>query len=273
VALRNLNVQQMKEISRRWVADDRQKLEGIPQAKGLLPDIDGAHDGLLDYAPPTPTVSAALQAVRDEEVAVDERFDSLLRGSFRTLTAQADFAEIPEERARLLRLRDTLFPIGLAATRLSLREEAGDVLLLEARLSDEVKAQLQGIRTRTAPTTTGQERSLLDELQELIAKGKRLGALEDQKDELIKQAPAPAGPRDSEVRASHLAWIAVARTLRENLKLARISPELHQALLGPLEVAEKIADARYAARKAEEEKAKAEAEKAKAQKASEKPQP
>lgn len=246
MVLRYLTVQQMKEASRRWVepGEPRTLLEGYPQTRGLLGDIQQAHDGLLEYLP-IPPLSKILEQIRDRQQSLDDSHDGLLRGSYRMLTAHADFAPNKEESKRILQLRDTLFPNGLNGTQLSFREQSGAAQLLEQRMTDEVQSQLKQILVSEGQT-------LLDKVLLLISIAKQLGVLEDQKEEAAKTLTAQQGPSDGEVRRSHLRWMQVVRALEGSLRIARPGKEVEEKILGAVRTAAALAEEKHEAQKAAE---------------------
>lgn len=243
MSLKALTTQQMKEVSRRWVeAGEAQSiLTSLPTLQALLTEIQRVHEGLLENVEHT-QADEALLAITEKLAQSDAAHDRLLRGIYRTLSAQADFASTPEEEGELLALRNRLFPRGLEGTQLTYREESGAAHLIESILTEERRATLKDI-----PAGPGE--NLLDKVARLLDHGKNIGALEDQR-EALRETASPQGPSDHAVYQSRLAWIRVVRVLQSNAKLARLDAEAHEKLFGHLLRAEELADKRQASKRA-----------------------
>ena len=77
----NFDILDMLGISKQWLSVPLlQIIESIPAARGVLPDIMAAHQGLFSpikkISEPTPEVLA----IRDEQKTLDDRYDGLLHG-------------------------------------------------------------------------------------------------------------------------------------------------------------------------------------------------
>ena len=239
MVLKYFTVQQMKEVSRHWTepGEARELLASFPQTKGLLGDLERVSAGLLEYAP-TPIAAKRVEELRDLEQLTDEEYDSLLRGNFYTFAAQINYAPNKDVATRLLNLRESLLPGGLAGTQRTLREESGAAFLLEEKFTQETKTVLTEI-------PVGGGLSLFDKFQQQVEAGKKLGLLEDQKEEAVKDASLePKGPTDAEVRRSHMDWIAVVRVFESAVALANPDVASRNKLLGPLQQAAVIAKQR-----------------------------
>jgi hypothetical protein len=235
MVLKYLTVEQMKEVTRRWVdpGEPRSLLESFTQTKGLLVDVERVHKGLLEYVP-VPTVVKRVEEIRDIELVVDEAYDDALRGNYYTMSAQFNYTSDKELSAWLRTTRDALLPDGLAGTQKTLREESGAAQLLELKLRDEL------VKTRLSAIPVANGVSLYDKFLQQAELGKSLGPLEDQKDEALKSAASEVqGPTDAAVRRSHLEWISVVRLVERSLQLARPGKDVTEKIMGTLQ---KVAD-------------------------------
>lgn len=255
-----LTREEMVEVSRKWVTPpgydpngqlmmtDRPLVESIPVAAALLPMLIDAHNALVTYQPEPESVSPEVLSIRKSQTELDLRHDDLIRGLFGSLSSLAILVGPGALREKLIALRDKLFPDGLAGTRASYTQEAGAVQILEGSLTDTDRGMLQGMMLIVPGAFAS---NLMTFVQELIAKGKELGTLEDRKNKLLEQE-APSRPTETALMRQ---WNQVVTLFENNLKLAKLSPEVMTTLLGPLHIA--FTKALERQRLEEKEKAKA----------------
>jgi hypothetical protein len=225
----------MVTITGSWVdpATDRSFLKTLLQAGALLPSLDKAHLGLLQSQVAADQVAAALSDVQVAEAKVDVRHDRKSRGSFNVLTGFADLTDDPEKAAAYLALRDQIFPKGLEVVRWSYTDEAGEVELVDTRLSKDDKTLLGKL-----PTPDG---TLLDAHQARLMAGRELGELERKRAELETKAPGAPTAADA-VRARNL-WIRTVNAFVATLELEdALSDEDRERILGPMRRAEQKAE-------------------------------
>jgi hypothetical protein len=230
----------MLGVSKKWLEPPLITLiESIPAARGVIPDLMAAHQGLFLPAKKPDGPGAAVVAIRDEQKLLDVRYDDLLHGGYWVLTGLASLAMDVLERAAYLSLRDTLFPTGIAGTQLSYSKEGSAATLLEGRLTDSERAVLEQI---PLPKNLTREPNLLSAIDEHIEKGKRIGVLEEEKKKKKKQGSEAAvitGPNVAEVRR---AWLGAAKALETVLGLRSVAPEDRDIILAPLLEAEERYD-------------------------------
>ncbi len=227
----------MVTITGSWVdpATDRPFLKSLLQAGALLPSLDKAHNGLLQSQVAADQVAVALSEVQVAEANVDVRHDRKSRGSFNVLTGFADLTDDPEKATAYLALRAQIFPKGLEVVRWSYTDEAGEVELVDTRLSKDDKTLLG-----TLPTPEG---TLLDAHQARLKAGRELGELERKRAELETKAPGAPTAADA-VRARNL-WIRTVNAFVATLELEDgLSDEDRERILGPMRRAEQKAERR-----------------------------
>jgi hypothetical protein len=225
MSLKALSTPSMVSISSPWIdpARDRPLWESMGTTAGLLPRLDAAHARLVSTQPST-TPPAELAGLQRREAEVDALHDRKVRGIFNLLTGLADLADAPADTQALLDLRDHLFPDGLQTSKESYAAEAGNVELVEARLTAADTALLG----RT-PVFGG---TLQAQVHAWKQAGKSLGELERQK----AQLPVAVGTSRAEAAAARNGWITVVNALVAN---AALDPAFDDAkrlkLLGPVD--------------------------------------
>jgi hypothetical protein len=260
VAAKNLNPEEMVQISAGWLDpenDGHQAILLVPILVSALPLIKEAHLGVLPLV--KPKESARLTEIMNLEVEIDIRHDGIIRGSHGALTAMAELIG-GDEGEEILALRDALVPDGPQSMLKSYRAEATQAAQLEARLTPEMRRRTDAIIIGGGPSA----RPLTAFLDEWIALGKQLGALEDEKGRIEAAAGEPVGG-GTFLKARNF-WVRVVNAMVANAELADIDQSKTATIFGPLWNAEKKADER--ARQAAKGRTKAAAaEKAAAEKA------
>jgi hypothetical protein len=254
MSLVNLTSEEMVRVSGLWVTPPGMKLptgediptvrpvlEGIELLAPMVPVLSEAHDLLKNLAKEEAGLPPPVQEIIKKQRLIDPRFDSLCRLVFKVMDALEEFIEEPAPRERLGALKRKLFPYGLAMINWTYSREAGAAQRLEGRLNNEDRTLLAQIKLSYQAHVPD---SFLLLVEELIEKGKQLGVLEDQKSALLKQlAAGTSAPNERDLRNQ---WVGAVATLRQLVKLAKLSPEVEAQILGGLYDAEKIADARNA---------------------------
>ncbi|MSP60216.1 MAG: hypothetical protein EXR72_07720 [Myxococcales bacterium] len=208
MALKDMSTAQMIHLTSPWVTKDhpdRAALAAIPCTAALLPILEAAHADLL-AAQPYVSEPERLSFLQVQERDIDLRHDDLMRGVFAMVTGMAFLARDMETRALYTAVRDLCLPDGIAATQRTYKEEAGEALLLKARLTPEARALLARVKTP--------EGSLADAVGDWMALAGQLGQLEEERDGLIGSAPRPA-----DRRAARNQWIRTVNTIAANLDL------------------------------------------------------
>lgn len=207
-------------------------LAGLPIVAVLIPTLEAAHADLLSrqVAGPPGDIAAKITAIQTKQTALDARHDRKMRGSIRLLEALADLADDPDDARRYLELRDVLCPEGLKGIIKSYVDEAGAATLLHGRLDEGAKKQLGKIAIPGG--------KLLDAVNDWTASAEQLGALENDKTALLKQADAPQGRRPQDAIDARNRWIRVMAALETALAISGADEETVAKLLSPLQDAE-----------------------------------
>lgn len=244
MSLRDVATQSMVSVSGGWldpVKGSRKEIESIPAAAALLPAIQAAHDGLLRTQAQDDSPSPALVANRQAAVAKDRLHDRKGRGLFLVLSGFADLADDEDLAASCLALRDRIFlpAAGLRVLGASYVEEAGEVEMVESRVTEQDRAQLKKL-----PYPEGK---LLDAHNARVKAGRALGNLERERTQLEAQAAGEAARTaiaPAAVLIARNTWIKGARALATVLELAAPSDALRLKILKPLDDAERRAGLR-----------------------------
>lgn len=250
MSLRNVSTQTMASISETWLSPKgtRPLIEAIAPAAALLPSLQKANDGLKKAQAQPQQVPEKLQEIQKKQTELDRLHDRKGRGKYLVLSGFAEIADDPELVSQLLALRDKIFDPanGLRVLQASYAEEAGEVILLEERLDDEDRALLKKM-----PCPKG---NLLDVHQARVTAGKKLGALEHEKNTLMSDLGGAPGEvmMPADVQRARNAWIKAARALATIIDLDDLDAATRAKILGPLEEAERKADARAAGKTAPE---------------------
>lgn len=236
VALKNLSVEEMVNISEAWITPDNpahRALLGVERLKGLLPDIQAAHRAIFAVVPtPNDPRQAEIARLAAEEDAVH---DALARGIYGYLT---ELALLDHNGEPLLELRDQLMPEGLsAAIHNTYRGQAGFAKLLRDRLTVDARSKLAELVVRQG--------TLLDRVEAWLAAGDRLGALEEERGRFA----AAQGPSfGAQTVAARNGWIRAANALLAVAELSELDPGTDRVMFGPLRDAEAKAEHRSARR-------------------------
>lgn len=232
MALKNLTVEEMVALSVSWVGADNpahRLLKANTRLSGLLPELDRAHSAIYSVRPHA--VDPRKAELAQQAIAIDVRHDQLARGIYGVLT---EYANLAEEGAEYIQLRDQLFPNGLApVVQVSFRGQAGHADLLRERLTADQRARLTAF---VLPKTT-----LLEQVEQWLDAGRQLGELEEQRARL-EQVQGPSFGQQT-VDARNL-WIRVVNAFLSLASLSELDPKDELVLFGPLREAEARADAR-----------------------------
>ena len=240
MALKRLFSEEMLQLSGTWVDPKSKAHKAIlasPDLAPSMPRLTAAHSALATLAQPA-VEDPRLAEISKEEAALDPRHDDIIRGGHGLLTGSAFL--LGDDGAELLKLRDTLFPEGLSLTQRSYRGEAGSAAQLAKRLTPALRAQLAAI----VVGPKGEKKTLEQFVDELIAIGAQLGALEDEKG-ILQPAPGePGAGSGAALLAARNQWVRVGNALVANSELAELDAETDKLIFGPLRAAEKAADRR-----------------------------
>lgn len=237
MAPRNLNAEEMLQLSGSWLNPNGERYRAITAVPLLVPSVKllaDAHTTLGTLV--QPMADPRLVVIVEKETGLDVRHDVIIRSVFGFLTSTADLVGGDEGR-RLIALCDLILPDGLASQTKSYRAEAGQAVQLEARLTPEVRAMTDAIQIGQGPSA----KSLTAYLEEWIAIGQELGRLEDEKGTLTVKNPDMSSK--AVLRARQF-WARVVSAMVANAELAELDPKTEALIFGPLRDAEKRADVR-----------------------------
>jgi hypothetical protein len=242
MALKKLATETMIFVSDRWLhdADVNALWKQAPEAAGLLPHIERAHQDLVAVQQSVVDESAEkIKELRQQTADVDKEHDRLIRAIFWILSGLNEAASTPEEGVPFLRLRNLLFPLGLAETKRSYFEEIGQAKSARDRLTHEHVTLLRSI-----PLPNKEKLSkLVDQWQTMAEK---LSALVQQIDTLEKESSADTQKvRPIDILRARNQWIRTVHALRSSLELTTsLNDTEQQRLVGLLNKAEAQADKR-----------------------------
>ena len=228
----------MVGISGAWLdpQKDRPLLEKLPHVQGLVPPLEKAHQNLLllQASPEPASLTAALSQLQEDAADDDATHDSKARGGFGMLGDLAELANDPAARSVYIQLRDKMYPNGLRVVQLSYAEEAGEVELVEQRLTKEDRDLLASI-----PSPDG---NLLKSHELRVAAGRRLGEFERKRAEIFSKIDGTTVVKGPDVTKARNAWLRATRALVFVLELEDLDADTKKRLIGPLtDACDKIA--------------------------------
>lgn len=204
MALNRLETEEMVHITASWIIrghPDRQALESEAALAALLPEIEAAHQELLD------THAHQLGTMRQREITrrqkdVDERHGETIHGIRHLLLGTISFTRDAQQLAALRGLKQRLLPEGLGVVKQSYRMQVDQAETVASRLTESDWALLERL-----PIMGG--RSLRHAVESWFSLARELGQLERARlmneDELASpEAAAAARER----------WIKVIQAMR-----------------------------------------------------------
>ena len=245
--LKHLNAHEMIGLSGPWVGDAKRRtlFLSIPEIAPLHPKLVEIHAELVAAEPPSGAVSPAMQALLDEEKAVDDVHDPLARAVAAGLEADRAhaLAAEPPDLARAKQAEAVtaeLFPDGMSIVNAAYVAESGNTARVASRLAESpmLAPFLKSIPVRGKATT------LLDTADRWVDVGAKLGKLERKREELeAKEAVKPLDKRA--VSAIRSRWIRLANAVLTSLELSDAPTEAIETIRGPLRKAAERAGKRY----------------------------
>lgn len=233
-----LNTDEMLHISGVWIDPESPAcaaIANVPELAAKTPLIGKAHTGLATLA--QPVINPRLAEISAEQGKLDLRHDSIIRGTWGFCTSTAELLG-GEAGNELILLRDTLIPDGLSSMQKTYRAEAGQAIQLADRITPAIKAKAKAFSVGSGEN----KQSLLAYLNEWITIGKRIGALEDEKAQLLAaQSAAAIGTALVQARNR---WIRVVNAFLADAELAEIDAATDATIFGPLRDAETKAESR-----------------------------
>lgn len=227
VALIKLSAREMVKLGNDLIRPggaERIAIEAVPAARGLISTIQRANEGLASSQAPSGSEAAALS---DEMMALDVRHDDLVRAIDGRLESEYYATEDEVLRKIITIVRAAVFASGRNIIQRTYMEEAGEVVMRDARVTAEHHAFLEKL-------TTYEGRTLEELYVELQAVATKLGELEKRRQQLDKD-----GALVTKSREARYQWIRAINALIAVLESENVDA-------GPI-----LADIRAAEAKAE----------------------
>ncbi|HEY8427867.1 MAG TPA: hypothetical protein VIL20_05810 [Sandaracinaceae bacterium] len=206
----------------------RQRIEEIPAARALVPTIERANEAVVVAQVPG---DGAVAELTDQLGRLDVRHDDCARSIDRRFEAELYATTDEALRRRIAALRNAAFSTGMTIITASYTQQAGEVPLRAARITDDDRAFMRALKTYEGRTVE----DLFDELQDTAT---QIGALEKRRQELGEEGEAVI-----KNRAARFQWIRAINALNAVLASENVDP---QPILGPIFAAEAEADRRAA---------------------------
>jgi len=234
MSLKILSTGEMVTLSEPWTNKSSAPCAAIRAIPDLVPIAARVSEAHTELFTTQPNVNqATVSALTDQALQLDSRHDTLARSIYGLVTGFAEAAANADETRALLELRDVLFPEGLQGVNRSFREEAGATKLLSQRLTREHRAALQKLPLPGS-------RTVLDQVDEFLSVGKRLGEIEDRR----AAEQMPGGTTGTDVIRARNKWIRAVNALLSMAELVEMPADTYQLVFGPLRAAEKAAERR-----------------------------
>jgi hypothetical protein len=256
MAKSRLSTEKMTSLSNVLLTELREKVEKIPQAAMVLPELEVVHRELVIARDSPPPVNEQLRLLINHMFALDLAHDRHFRAGYWLLQSQKLIAialNRDTDEAILEELSNAIYPHGLSGTSLKYEEEEGAALLLERSLEGELRSRLKAL---TTTFESGEVFMLLSFVEKHIEVAKELGIAERQKKKLQEQEVLSSTPTAVDERRARQGWMEVVSLLEASLSLALRRKTTTQLavdeLLGGLQRAEAQADQEYAAQRAKE---------------------
>jgi len=223
MTLKDLNTNVMIAICSYLLNTCKDILHSHALLKAVYSYIEEVHDALTQSL--TGRGETPLEQLTAKASSLDTLHDALNRGLFGVLTSFSEFATDPQRKADLLKLRDTIYPIGLKVNVLSFSAQAGEARRLEEQLKDpQLQSQLKSLKIQDGKA----ENTVLELATKIAQVGQLLGGTLDQISKLkaeqqTPQAPTPQVPTEGEAK---IMFFQLIRMLQENARVAlRQHPE------------------------------------------------
>ena len=244
--LKHLTMEEMVALLLPWVNKTKRRdtFLAIPEIAGLHPQVVLAYQAVVAAQPVDASKSPELVKLEAQLVEIDNQHDPLARCLFRTLEADRErclAAEVPdrERAARCEEVMGQLFPTGLLIVNASFLAESGNTARV-AKLMEEKPEIGQFLKSVFATD----KKPLLETAQRWIATGKKLEALEHEREELLAKQATPVNKLT--LFAARTQWMKVVSAILSNLDLSQSPAEALEAIRGPVVRASERAAKRYA---------------------------
>ncbi|MEM9490047.1 MAG: hypothetical protein AAGC55_12945 [Myxococcota bacterium] len=196
--------------------------------RGVLGELRSVHEQLASTVGQRHYIDHRLRALTTTMAELDSQFDENASALYDLLGHLAGICPDPERTRQLYNARLLLFPHGLDIVRKSYSEEAGVVVEVTSRMTQEVSELLAD--TRVDMLTLG------DLYQRWITAGEQLGARVHERAELRSAiAQRELGHPVVSTRKAREAWIRTARVFLAAIDLLPLSDDERRTLTARLE--------------------------------------
>ncbi len=231
--LHNIPNNAMLNISAQWLENPefRQTLEGGGHVgKGVLQQLEGAHEGFADLQHQRDSAHARLRQLIDLITRLDILHDRKARSLYYSFDALIEGADDDQEIAQYRELQQALFPKGLRVIRLPFAEQGGAAVALDRAVGPELRAKLEAISVGP--------RTLLDLFEAWIKAGLELGKAVQQRAELRASLSAEGSVGgEIDLRVGRKTWLQAVRGLLWAIESSEALRGLEEPVVATLEEA------------------------------------
>lgn len=228
MAMRDLSVGQMLQVSKGWLEAESETLSSIDQVSGWMKPLRTAHTNLVKQDANRSAAVGVLGKVVAEQERSDGTHDRVLRGMWNVLTGLEMLApELKVATGAFASLQTQLFPDGLSMTMASYPDEAAQADLARKRLSEASKALLE-LRVG--------DRTFDDLVDAWLAAAKAIGKLEDERNAIVG-ATEESKAVNVNLRDARNGWMKIVNLIQQNLEgldETQLEPAVRARLLAPL---------------------------------------
>lgn len=227
--LRSLSSAEMIQLSSEWTTPKRSghsALVALATTAALVPLVAAAHEAVkaAETALGSDPRAAELAALSAKGVDLDRVHDALVRRIVGMLTAASEGLTNPDDAEKYTNASKAVFPAGLASAQATYKDQAGQALLVDARLDETHKATLASISTP--------EGTLFDAVVRWKKVAKELGAVDTERTRL---AASPTATKGLDIVAARNQWIGAVTALVSILEISRPDDAARTLILAPLE--------------------------------------
>ena len=233
--LRDLAAQEMVTVSGELLDPAGQAyaiLQATPILSGSVLVLEEAHAQLVSVTKRAGANEKRARELTAELTELDALHDRKARGIYRVIEAYADLSDSPQEALEYQELLATVFPVGLAISQRSYREQAGTAAQVEERLGTEERACLGRIVLGA--------RTLLDETLDWLEVARQIGKYEAER-ALMQVDESDDAVSAARVREASLFWVQAMHAFVQMVAFTDLDQREQHILLANLKDAERKA--------------------------------
>lgn len=233
--LRDLAAQEMVTISGVLLDPAGQAhaiLKATPVLAGSVLVLRQAHERLLKVTRRAGTNEKRARELTAKLTKLDALHDRKARGIYRVIEACADLAESSEEALEYQDLLEVMFPLGLAISQRSYREQAGTAAQIAERLGQAERDRLSQIQLGA--------RTLLDETLDWLETARQIGAFEAERALMVVDDSDDAVSA-AEVRDGRIFWVQAMHAFVQMVAFTDLDQREQHILLANLKDADRKA--------------------------------